>query len=187
MKDNVVYEVKYETKLFFYMNSEVSEPTFYTVLQRRLHWLVIVLLTLQFALQQPMQNALAEIERNEPLGFIEFLVTTVHTWGGISIALIMVWRWMLRRREVPLNGGCLPRTLERLVKMHHVSLYVVVIAMAGSGAMHYYAGVQAAARWHELGKWLLLALIGVHVAGAAIHAFQGHTVLQRMMGRGSLR
>ena len=168
------------------MSNEVTEPTFYTVLQRRLHWLVIVLLALQFALQRPMHNALAAIERNETLGFIDFLVATIHTWGGIGIAAIMLWRWTLRRRKVPLNGGCLPKNLERLVKIHHVSLYVAVIAMASSGAMHYYTGLEAAERWHELGKWVLLALIGIHVAGAAIHMFQGHTVLQRMMGRGSL-
>lgn len=169
------------------MSQEPISPVFYSVLQRRLHWLVIVLLAGQFSLQGPMRDALAAIDRNETLGFIDFLITTTHTWSGICIAAIMLWRWKLRSRKVPLNGGHLSQGLVTIVKIHHVSLYVVIIAMAISGALHYYAGWQIAARWHELGKWLLLVLILFHVAGAFIHAFQGHTVLHRMMGRNSLR
>lgn len=59
--------------------------------------------------------------------------------------------------------------------------------MALCGACHYYLGWELAARLHELGKWLLLGLIGVHIAGAVSHLGNGNTVLQRMMGRDSLR
>ncbi len=169
------------------MTREDLSPDFYTVLQRRLHWLVIVLLLVQYLLQGPMRDALAAIEREESLGFVHFLVTTAHTWGGISIALIMLWRWQLRRRAVPLNGGRMSQQLQRLVTIHHISIYVTIGVMAVSGAMHYYLGLSFAARWHELGKWLLLALIVVHIAGAALHARRDSTVLLRMMGKSGLR
>ncbi|MFK7995236.1 MAG: cytochrome b/b6 domain-containing protein [Granulosicoccus sp.] len=168
--------------------SRTAGPTvFYTTLQRRLHWLVIILLLGQYLLQGPMRDAIAAIERQETLGFTQFLVTTVHTWSGIGIAALMLWRWQLRKRAVPLNGGHLSQKNAMWVAAHHVSMYAVTLAMVISGAMHYYLGWAFAARWHELGKWLLLALIIFHVAGALIHLRKGSTVLHRMMGRNSLR
>lgn len=168
------------------MNGDNTSPVFYTRLQRRLHWLVIILLIGQYLLQWPMRDAIAAIERQEALGFAAFLVTTVHTWGGITIAFLMLWRWQLRKRQVPLNSGQLTHRYETLVKVHHVSLYAVSIAMAATGASAYYLGWRFAAQWHETGKWLLLGLVAIHIAGALVHLASGSNVLQRMMGRGSL-
>lgn len=162
-------------------------PVFYTRLQRRLHWLVIVLLGVQYLLQWPMRNAMAVIERQEALDFSGFLVTTLHTWGGVSIALVMLWRWQLRKRKVPLNGGRLTHQYALMVKAHHVSLYAVSIAMAATGSMTYYFGWGYAARLHGAGKWLLITLVAIHIAGALSHLGRNSTVLQRMMGRTSLR
>ena len=45
------------------------------------------------------------VEQQITLNFVQFLVTTLHTWSGITIAIVMLWRWQLRSRVVPLNGG----------------------------------------------------------------------------------
>jgi cytochrome b561 len=169
------------------MSVATESALFYTRLQRRLHWLVIVMLILQFSLQGPMSEAMAAVERGETLGFIAFLVTTLHTWSGISIAAIMLWRWRLRLRRVPLAGGTLSTLRSKVVRLHHTALYVVVVMMAMSGAVHYYFEIEVAAVWHEWGKWLLVGLIGVHIAGALTHIRNGSSVFQRMMGPGSLR
>lgn len=162
-------------------------PVFYTRIQRRLHWFVIVLLLVQYALQLPMKEAMTAIDNQETLSFVQFFVTTLHTWAGASIAAIMCWRWQLRKRAVPLAAGQVSGLRAKWVMAHHVALYAVLIFMALSGACHYYLGWALAASWHELGKWLLLILIGVHIAGAVSHVGNGNTVLQRMMGRDSLR
>ena len=130
---------------------------------------------------------MAAIDDQETLTFVQFLVTTVHTWGGVSIAALMCWRWQLRKRAVQPVAGQLSPFRSKWVKAHHVMLYAVLILMALSGACHYYLGWVWAARWHELGKWLLLVLIGVHIAGAISHLGNGNRVLQRMMGRNRLR
>ncbi len=185
---HVVYEVDTPFTHFAVIMSRAGlSPVFYTVLQRRLHWVVIVILLVQYLLQGPMRDALAAIEQGETLGFVQFLVTTTHTWGGISIAAIMLWRWQLRKRAVPLNGGRMSQRLQRWVTIHHASMYVTVGVMAASGAMHYYLNLGFAARWHELGKWLLLALVVIHVIGALLHARDGGMVLRRMMGKSDLR
>lgn len=165
------------------MSGNSDSVIFYTPLQRRLHWLVLLLLIAQYALQIPMQRAMEAIERQETLGFLSFLVTTVHTWGGIAIAALMLWRWQLRRRAVPLAGGTLSAFQESLVRWHHVTLYVVVVLMALTGVVHYYFGFSPAGRWHEWGKWVLAVLLLLHVAGALSHGREGLKVLQRMMGR----
>ena len=169
------------------MSGQSAPQAFYTRMQRRLHWLVILLLALQYLLQGRMRDALAAVESEQTLDFGQFLVTTIHTWSGISIALVMLWRWQLRKRKVALNGGQMSPVLASCVRVHHASLYVTVWVMAMTGAAHYYLHWQQAARWHELGKWVLLVLILVHVAGALLHAARGSTVLRHMMGWSSLR
>lgn len=165
------------------MNDNDDSVIFYTPLQRRLHWLVLVLLIVQYVLQGPMEQAMHRVEQQQTLGFTGFLVTTVHTWGGIVIGAMMLWRWQLRRRVVPLAAGNLSERQERWIRWHHVALYGVVVAMTLTGVLHYYLGVEAASRWHELGKWLLAVLVAVHVAGALSHGRDGLVVLRRMMGR----
>ena len=169
------------------MSTDALHNVFYTRLQRRLHWLVILLVTFQYSSQSAMRVAMGAVEQQITLNFVQFLVTTLHTWSGITIAIVMLWRWQLRSRVVPLNGGHMHGWKERVVKANHVSVYLVMFVMASSGAMHYYFGWHIAARWHELGKWILLALIVSHVVGAFYHAFRGSTVLRRMMGSSSLR
>jgi len=169
------------------MSGNSDNVIFYTPLQRRLHWLVLLLVIVQYSLQVPMERALEAIERQETLGFLSFLVTTVHTWGGIAIAAIMIWRWQLRKTVVPLADGTLSARQNCLVRWHHVSLYGVLLLMALTGVLHYYFGFVPAGRWHEWGKWLLAVLIGIHVAGALSHGRPGLKVLHRMMGRSGLR
>jgi len=128
-----------------------------------------------------MREAMASIDRQESLNFVEFLVTTIHTWSGIGIAALMLWRWQLRRREVPVGAGKLSAGLSTFVRFYHMGLYVVLVAMAATGALHYYLDVSAAEKWHEWGKWLLLVLVGVHIAGAFLHMKDDSKVFQRMM------
>ena len=169
------------------MKGTTENSIFYTPLQRRLHWIIVLLLVVQYVTQSQVEEALAVVEREETLSFFQFLVTTVHTWGGICIAAVMLWRWRLRRRQVPVAGGSLSPAGEWWVRLHHTSLYVALVLMALTGMLNYFAGVEWAARWHERGKWVILVLVAVHVAGALRHAAGGSRVLHRMMGRSSWR
>lgn len=170
------------------MSVATESAPFYTKLQRRLHWLVITMLVLQFSLQNPMSSAMSAVERQETLGFVAFLVTTLHTWCGISIAAIMLWRWRLsRRRRVPLAAGTLPPSRSKIAGLLHMGLYVVVVMMALTGAAHYYLGIELAAMLHEWGKWVLIGLVGAHIAGALTHIRNDSRVFQRMMCLRSLR
>ena len=161
-----------------------SEPPVpvWSALQRRLHWLVVPLVLLQYLLQRPMHAANEAVSSGASVTFVQFLVSTLHTWGGAAVALLVLWRLVLRRQaRVPVAGGRFGARAAWLVEWHHRLLYVALLAMALSGALHYHAGLEAAARWHELGKWALAALVSVHVLAATVHASRsGDTVLRRM-------
>lgn len=167
---------------------EERAPT-WSPLQRRLHWLVAGLVLGQYLLQDAMRSAGETVARGETVSAGEFLVTTLHTWGGAAVAALVVCRLVLRRRApVPVAAGGLGAGAARLVRWHHLALYAALVAMVLSGALHYYAGVEAAARWHGIGKWVLAALVAVHVGGALRHALRpGDTVLQRMWSGGERR
>lgn len=164
------------------MSERDDEMPVWSPLQRRLHWLVALLVLGQFALQWPMRTAVRAVERGEAVTFGQFLVTTLHSWGGASIALLVVWRLVLRRRvPVPVAAGRFGAHASRLIGWHHALLYGLLLAMALSGALHYYAGLDAAARWHEVGKWALGAAVALHLAGALVHAARvDDPVLRRM-------
>ena len=159
-------------------------------------------MALQFALQGPMRRAVDALDAGE-VGALGFLVTTVHSWTGATIALLLAWRVALRRgrardaagregRDVPDAGAGpagprpgLPARLRRAVAAaNHASLYLVTGSMAASGALHWYGGVESAARWHGILKWVLAGLVALHVAAALWHALvRRDDILPAMAGR----
>ena len=164
------------------MREEKDGVPVWSPLQRRLHWLVAWLVLGQFLLQRPMRAAVRAAAEGEAVTFWQFLVTTLHSWGGAAIAPLVLWRLVLRRRApVPVAAGRLGARAARLIGWHHALLYVVLLVMVLSGALHYYAGSEQAARWHELGKWVLGVAVALHVGAALGHALRrGDPVLQRM-------
>ena len=165
------------------MSDEDPLPT-WTPLQRRLHWLVAALVLAQFLLQRPMRAASEAVADGVAVSFGQFAVTTLHTWGGAGIAALVVYRIVLRRRRpVPVGGARLGPRESRLIGWYHASLYGLLLAMALSGALHYYAALPGAARVHELGKWLLGVAVAVHLVGALRHA----RLSGRRRDRGSAR
>ena len=146
----------------------------WTPLQRRLHWIAAGLVAGQFALQGAMRAAHEAARAGEAVTFGQFLVTTLHTWGGAGIAVLVAWRLALRRRRpVAVADGTLGPRAARLVVWHHRLLYALLVLMALSGALSWYGGVAAADRWHASGKWALGAAVAVHLLGALRHALAG--------------
>lgn len=142
----------------------------WTPLQRRLHWLVAAIVLMQFVLQDAMRSATDTAASGGRIGFIDFVVTTVHSWGGALIAFLVIFRLVLRRRApVVVGSGGLEPLAARFVQANHLLLYALLMLMSVSGVLHYHVGLEFAARWHEVGKWLLALAAALHVAGALRH------------------
>lgn len=166
------------------MSTATGEPgtARWSSLQRRLHWLAAVLVLGQYLAQEPLREANAAAAAGETVTLGGFVVTTLHVWGGIALAAIALWRLALRRqRPVAAGGGILGARASRLVALHHRLLYALLLAMALSGALHYYGGWEAAARWHRIGKWLLGAAVALHLCGALWHLARGEGAILRGM------
>ncbi len=162
----------------------LNNITRYTAVQRKLHWVVVLLISSQYLLQVPMRAAMANLERNQTLGAVDFLVTTIHTWGGAAAGAIMVYRlWLRVQRPVPVGAGTLHGPWRWLASGMHWAFYALVLFMVLTGLLHYYLELERAANWHEKGEWLLLGLIGAHVLAALLHhLYKKDAVLGQMWG-----
>lgn len=156
----------------------------YSATRRRLHWWVALLIAGQFLLQDSMRRAMERLDASNAIDVSGFLVTTWHSLAGLVIGILMVWRWVLRKRSArgP-SSDTLSRRRARLADVHHRSMYAVVLLMVVSGLLNYYGDVPMSGRVHALGKWLLAALVAGHVLAAFWHHFvKQDNVLRNMIG-----
>jgi len=156
----------------------------YSVLQRKLHWLVVLLVATQFILQSPMKHAMQTLAENQPLSFLDFLVTTTHTWGGVAVGGLMIYRlWLRVKRPVPVGAGQITGLLRIASEAMHWGFYVALLFMVLSGLLHYNFNLEMAANAHWVGKWLLIGMIGLHALAALLHHFlKKDDVLRQMIG-----
>jgi len=162
----------------------MNNITRYSDLQRKLHWIIVLLVAVQYCLQAPMRAAMADLQHNVTLSAVDFLVTTLHTWGGAAIGVIMAYRlWLRLQNPVPVGAGQLSGAWRSIVLAAHWAFYGLLFFMVISGSLHYYFGWHSVAHWHEKGEWLLLGLIVVHGLAALLHRFyKKDAVLNQMWG-----
>lgn len=160
--------------------------TIYNAPARALHWATALLLVLQYVLAWTMPDVHRD---TKPVGLIAW-----HLGVGMVIVLIVVVRLLWRSAHaVPPESDTLPPALRALARYTHWFLYLLLIAVplmgwanassrdwsvtllgfipmpalspAGSSIGH------ALGDWHRNFAWVLIALIGLHVAGALFHHF----------------
>jgi cytochrome b561 len=98
-----------------------SSPTRYSAVQRRLHWLMVLLIAAAYLL----------IEQRGIFGRPgRFAMMQSHFWVGISIFVLVWWRIAQRRKlgVPPITPG-IPAWQDVLSKATHFSLYAFFIVM----------------------------------------------------------
>ena len=177
------------------MDADPGERT-YGAVARTLHWLVVLLLVAQFAVGWTMPD----IDKKTPQ---EGLVD-IHLSLGVLVLFVVVVRLVWRViHPTPLTTAMQPWE-RKLARATHDALYVllIVIPILGWAASGYFGYTP---RWfgitvlppiadgnmewadtagdiHGLLTYVLLGLIGLHVAGALYHYFiLRDRVLQRML------
>lgn len=144
--------------------------TGYSALQIALHWIVFVLIAAQFIGHEPIAEAWEVIEEGGTTAFDPLVAG--HVAGGLAVLALAVWRLVLRaRRGAPPPPETAPPLSRLAAHAGHWALYALMIAMPVSGAVAWFAGVEAAAEAHEAMKPLLLVLVALHVAAALWHQF----------------
>lgn len=142
----------------------------YSARQIRLHWLVAIIIVLQFVLHEPIAEAWEGIENGQSPAFNWLILS--HVSGGTLVLIFALWRLVLRQtRGVPPAPEAEPAPLRLAAHLGHLALYALMIAMPLSGMAAWFGGIEAAAEGHEVMKVALLALVAVHVLAALWHQF----------------
>lgn len=180
-----------------------SESEGYGRTARRLHWLVVALLAVQFL----SAWLLPHIKMDTPVD----TVIGLHFSLGLVIAVVMAARLVHRwRNPVAVAPGDSPAWQRLLARATHLAFYVVLIAgpfLGWAAASAHGVAVRLfgliplpalaprRAAWaleagdiHGVAMWTLLGLVGLHAAAALYHHFVRHDgVLLRMWPRAARR
>jgi len=169
----------------------------YSPLAVRLHWIVALLVALQFLLKGAMVSTMNAIRADQTPAIADYLLANVHVLSGLSIGGLMLWRLHLRllnmrqprnpgqmeddasgqrRQPAPGQSGDLSRTVRLqvvfrpLASVVHWAFYGLLLLLPLTGLLAYYE-VSLAASAHRVCQRLLLALLFMHILAALVHHF----------------
>ena len=156
-------------------------PKGYSPAQIGLHWIIALLIALQFLFNEPMGEAFDSVMRGTVPPFSWGV--WAHIAGGVSILALVLWRVALRRsRGVPPPPEGEGTLLGRAASLGHWALYALMVLMPVSGLVAWFGGVDTAGEAHGLMSNLMLFVLAVHVAAALWHQFwlKDHLLLRMM-------
>ena len=178
----------------------------YGVVAQVLHWLIAALILTQIGLGWYMNEWLPDHSAAQDR------ITTLHISVGLTTLILIVARiiWRLVHRPPPQPAG-LPAWERLLAGVTHFLFYLLMLALPLTGWLLVSVHPDPIQIWglpwphlpgasglfatrpsrHLLQQvhtnyliWIILANLGLHVAGALKHQFDGHAVLWRMLPGG---
>ncbi|MBK5947569.1 hypothetical protein CCR83_14210 [Rhodobacter veldkampii DSM 11550] len=156
----------------------------YSGTQIALHWIVAVLIVMQFGFGDAIATAFDAASKGEEIAFNPMILQ--HVAGGALILLLGIWRLKLiltRGAPAAPEGG--KPAAKILAKASTGMLYLFMLAMPISGSVAWFGGVEAAANMHNLGKIFLMLFVLLHIAGAVYHqVVLKDNLIARMMKAG---
>lgn len=158
----------------------MPNPTGYSRLQIRLHWIITILIVAQFVFNESIVGAWDMFIKT---GTTEFSpLVAAHVFGGIAILLLVLWRLAVRfKRGAPLPPESEHPLLKMAAHISHWLLYALMILMPVSGVLAWFGGIEQAATNHFYMKFAILGLVALHVVAALFHQFVLKTnLIQRM-------
>ncbi|MDB5473413.1 MAG: cytochrome b [Devosia sp.] len=159
----------------------MAKPTGYSRLQIFLHWSIAALVVFQLFFNQAMQHAFSNRLDGERLE--QFDGALLHMIAGLTILALAIVRVTIRTtRGTPPAHKNIPAILNWLAHGTHMLLYGFIFAMPLTGAAAWFLGLEFAAELHEIGRLVLVPVIGFHVLGAlAEHFVFRNNSLKRML------
>jgi len=157
-------------------------PKGYTLTQIALHWVVFLLVALQFILHDSISAAWRSFVREGT--FEPSALVFSHIAFGILIFLLVVWRMAIKaKRGAPALPENEPAWMKLAANLTHLGLYALLIVMVVSGGLAWFGQQRWAAEAHEVLKALVLVLVGVHVLGALYQQIVLKSDVMKRMGR----
>lgn len=158
------------------------KPAGYSKSQIGLHWVMAVLIVVQFVLHEQIVAAWDALAKGQAADIN--LAVRAHVIGGILILLLAAWRIALRfRRGAPALPEKEHPALKGVAHLTHWSLYALMVILPLSGMAAWFGNVQIADLVHTTLKLPLLALVLLHVAAALYQQYVLRTGLITRMTR----
>ena len=157
--------------------------TGYSKLQIRLHWLLAILILIQFVLHEGILGLIALTERGEVPTLFEQIWGLSHVAIGFLVFVLAAFRLVVRiKQKVPAPPENENKFLQQIAHLTHLALYAVLLIMPISGSVAWFGGVEQAAMGHNVGKVVLLVFAFLHIGGAVYQHFILKTdVVKRMI------
>ncbi|KFL31501.1 hypothetical protein JP75_08185 [Devosia riboflavina] len=159
----------------------MSSPSGYSRLQIILHWTIAALILVQLTINSDMQQAFAQRLTGDTLP--ENAGATFHAAIGIAVLFLATLRLGIRHAHgVPLPPKANHRLLNLLGHATHLLLYGFLFFMPISGALAWFGGIETAGVLHELGRFILIPAILLHIGGAIVEELVlNNRVIRRMI------
>ena len=160
--------------------------TGYTRTQIILHWAIALLVIFQYAAHDPIHELVDELGLAAASAETIPLLARAHVMAGILTFALMLIRVFMRLTK---GAPALPKEENPILKMAahatHGILYLALLLMPISGAAAWFGQVEMAANVHVALKFVLVAFVALHVAGALYHQFVlKNGLIKRMMKAG---
>lgn len=162
-------------------------PTRWTRLNIALHWLIVVLVTVQYFIGDWMYDFFEGGLEGKAMDSTTVALGYLHMAVGLLIllaALLRIWDRFTHGRPAPQANE--PNWAVVLARVSHFALYALLVVMPIAGLTAWLLGNEWIGGQHALASKVLLGIIALHVLGALANHFWFKTdALRNMMpGRG---
>lgn len=161
-------------------------PTSYSILQKALHWTMVLLILFNLIFSDAMEEATEAYERGEVPSPEDLSSANIHAYVGIAVLCLGLIRLVVRlMRGAPEAPAEEPPILRLASKIAHGAFYALFFLLPLSGIGKYYFGNETAGFVHGGPlKLLMWILIVVHIAAVLVHQFYWKTNVAQRMTKG---
>jgi cytochrome b561 len=157
-------------------------PDGYTRAQIRLHWVVVVLVALQYLLHEGISEAFDQGLRAGQMTLSPPAIG--HMAGGLVVLFLVFWRLALRAEHgAPEPPAEEPGWARMAAKLTHFGFYAVLVLLPVTGGLAWGMASGAMSTAHEVLRAVLLAMILAHVGAVLVHQFVWKTGVMNRMKR----
>lgn len=153
----------------------------YSGIQIALHWTIALLVFFQLIFGESMTSVVDAAEEGTAASPMDVTISIGHYWVGITILCLVAVRVILRIIQgAPAPAGTSTFT-NYAARAVHWMFYIMLVAVPVTGLLAIYVSDEFG-DYHSLGKWIFIALIGLHALGALFHQlFLKDGTLRRML------
>lgn len=145
----------------------MSKLTGYSRAQIALHWIVLALMVVSYVSEDAMSAAWRAFNRGQE---IEPGAHTIHVIAGVLILALALMRLAARwHRGAPAAPEAGHPLMKPAAAVTHWALYALMVAMPLTGIAAWFGGIRDAGEVHEVMFYLLIVLVGLHVAAVIYH------------------